>query len=116
MRERLESLENEALFFVVEAVRGPLRDLAREVLAERDRRDDVIARSRARSTGTVVETLGKRATRALERDASGYSLLCVVHSGFVCVDTREQARQWAACPEGWCPGCQDVRDTGKAGE
>ncbi len=114
VRERLEKLESSELFDLIEASRGhrPLRDLAREVLTERDRRDNILARSRARSTGTVVEQLGKRATCDLESDATAgrYSLLCVPHGGFVCVDTREQARQWAAAPEGWCPGCQGAVD------
>lgn len=114
VRERLEKLESSELFDLIEASRGhrPLRDLAREVLAERDRRDNVLARSRARSAGTVVEQLGEEATRRLESDATvgRYSLLCVPHSGFVCVETRKQARQWAAAPEDWCPGCQGEAD------
>lgn len=64
----------------------------------------------ARSTGTLV-SVGSAEDIGLDpTDGGPWATQCDTHGSNVQHLTLAVARSWAACPEGWCEGCQEVVD------
>lgn len=66
----------------------------------------VVSRTRARSTGTLVEVIDNRDGSFDAGDPNGWFTVCVEHGGVCSHETRALALAWKAEPEMWCEGCR----------
>lgn len=62
---------------------------------------------RARSTGTTIQIADNRDGSVDQDDPNNWFTICVEHGGVCSHPSLQLAREWAAEPEGWCPGCQE---------
>ena len=60
----------------------------------------------ARSTGTTIQVADNRDGSVDMDDPNGWFTICIEHGGVASHPSRHLAEEWAAEPEGWCPGCQ----------
>lgn len=60
---------------------------------------------RCRKTKTLVAVWHAEAAGMFPDDGR-WVTICIDHGGIVHHPTLKLAREWAADPAGWCPGCQ----------
>ena len=69
------------------------------------------AASFARATGTLIILVdGEKQGLDTDNGRQRWYLICEDHGGICSHETRAIAEEWMSEPNGWCFGCQNIRD------
>jgi hypothetical protein len=66
----------------------------------------VVRKTKARSTGAIIEVVDNRERSYMDDDNRWYTV-CIDHGSLVGHTTRALAVSWSAEPESWCEQCQE---------